>query len=276
MPRRVSNHIRNNVVGYVALFFAISGGAAWAVHPGGANTISSGDIINGEVKSLDVGDGEVKNADLAADSVGSGKIADRQVKNVDLSIGASSSNTIADGGVQGIDVKNATLTGTNIAADSIEGADINESSLGQVPNADQLDGIDSSGFLRGSGQAVGGFRTVQENLQLDVIGPGDTGDSFSISYLCPQDSNTDGWVQFFNWENTTVKLFADNGSIGPSFIGDLGFQTERLEPAAASGEHITFQARYPDGRIVTVEAFSHHNPASDNCYAQAQAVVTKP
>jgi hypothetical protein len=81
------------------------------------------------VKSLDVGDGEVKNNDLAADSVGSGKIADRQVKNADLSIGASSSNTIADGGVQGVDVKNETLTGTQIVDDSLTGQDISESSL---------------------------------------------------------------------------------------------------------------------------------------------------
>jgi hypothetical protein len=102
---RVRNHIRSNVVGYVALFFAISGGAAWAVHPGGANTISSADIINGEVK----------NNDLAADSVGSGKIADGQVKNADLGIGASSSNTIADGGVRTVDVANDAITADKLA-----------------------------------------------------------------------------------------------------------------------------------------------------------------
>ena len=114
MQNRIRDHVRSNVVGYVALFFALTGGVAWATHPGGANTISSGDIINGEVKSADVGDGEVKNNDLGVDSVGSGKIADRQVKNADLSIGASSSNTIADGGIQGVDVKNDTLTGTQV------------------------------------------------------------------------------------------------------------------------------------------------------------------
>jgi hypothetical protein len=51
---RVRAHLRNNVVGYVALFFALSGGAAWATHPGGANTISTGDIIDGEVRQPDI------------------------------------------------------------------------------------------------------------------------------------------------------------------------------------------------------------------------------
>jgi hypothetical protein len=111
MQNRVTEHIRSNVVGYLALFFALTGGVAWATHPGGANTISSTDIINGEVR----------NADLGADAVASGKIDDRQVKNADLSIGASSSNTIADGGIQGVDVKNGTLTGAQIDESSVNG-----------------------------------------------------------------------------------------------------------------------------------------------------------
>jgi hypothetical protein len=99
-----SDWIRGNVLGLAAIFLALSG-TAYATHPGGANTISSTDIINGEVR----------NDDLAANAVGSGKIADRQVKNADLSIGASSSNTIADGGIQGVDVRNETLTTEKLA-----------------------------------------------------------------------------------------------------------------------------------------------------------------
>ena len=78
-----------------------------------------------------------------------------QVKNADLGLGASSSNTIADGGIQGVDVKNDTLTG----------AQIDESGLGTVPNADRLDGLDSSALLQGGGLAAGGFATVPEALR---------------------------------------------------------------------------------------------------------------
>jgi len=109
-----SDWIRGNVLGLAAIFLALSG-TAYATHPGGANTISTGDIINGEVRSGDIGDGEVRAAEVAPDSLGSNKIADGSVKNADLSTGASSSNTIADGGIQGVDVRNETLGGEKLA-----------------------------------------------------------------------------------------------------------------------------------------------------------------
>jgi trimeric autotransporter adhesin len=130
-----NNHIRSNVIGHVAFFLALTGGVAWANHPGGADTISSGDIINNEVRSVDLANGEVKTDDLAANSVGSNKIADQSVKNADLSIGASSSNTIADGGIQGVDVKNDTLTGTQI----------DEATLSGVPSTNAWSLIGNSG-----------------------------------------------------------------------------------------------------------------------------------
>jgi trimeric autotransporter adhesin len=124
-----------HLVSAVALFVAL-GGTALATHPGGANTISTGDIIDGQVKSLDVGNGEVKGEDLAANSVGDSKIADRSVKNADLGIGASSSNTIADGGIQGIDVKNGTLTIPKLSFDPATQAELDElaSSDADPPN----------------------------------------------------------------------------------------------------------------------------------------------
>lgn len=128
MSNRIRNHIRSNVWGIVALYVAL-GGTAIASHPGGQNTISSGDIINGEVRTGDIGDGEVKGADVAPDSLGSAKIAARSVKNADLGLGASASNTIADGGVQSIDVKNGDLTGADVKADSLTGDEIDEDTL---------------------------------------------------------------------------------------------------------------------------------------------------
>jgi hypothetical protein len=68
----ISNHIRNNIVGYVALFFALSTGAAVALP--GSDTVFSDDIVNGEVKQQDVatnaiGSKEVANASLNADDI---------------------------------------------------------------------------------------------------------------------------------------------------------------------------------------------------------------
>jgi hypothetical protein len=116
MLRSMAGYFRRNVVGFLALFVAL-GGTAYAV-----NTVGSSDIIDGQVKSVDVGDNEINSAD----------VKDQSLSTFDV-------HTFL-----GVDVVDNTLTGD----------DIQESSLGQVPsaaNSGQLDGIDSTGFVRGGG-----------------------------------------------------------------------------------------------------------------------------
>src|SRR3954451_23653124 len=98
MQHTIANHIRSNIVGYIALFLFAMGGSAYALDGPlpGQNQVGSEDIINGEVKTGDIGTSEVKANNVAPDSLGGGKIVDRSVKNADLGLGASSSNTIAD------------------------------------------------------------------------------------------------------------------------------------------------------------------------------------
>ena len=122
MHKRISKHIRSNVVGYLALFFALSGGVAWATHPGGANTISSADIINNEIQSADIRDANLTTVDIRANAVTTGKILDGEVRTGD------------------------------VLNDSLTGSDIAESTLGKVGDADTLDGTDSSGFVSGPGR----------------------------------------------------------------------------------------------------------------------------
>ena len=113
MPNKLSSHLRSNVVGYLALFVALSG-SAYAVNGplAGRNTEGSADIINNEVRS----------ADLLTD------------------------------GVQSTDVLDETLSGQDLGNGSITGSDIDESTLGTVPsaqtanNAAQLGGIGPSGY----------------------------------------------------------------------------------------------------------------------------------
>jgi hypothetical protein len=51
------------------------------------------------------------------------------------------------GGLQAADLRPGSVGTSEVAANSLNGGDINESLLGIVPNAGQLDGIDSTGFL---------------------------------------------------------------------------------------------------------------------------------
>jgi len=77
------------IVALIALFVAL-GGTAYA-----AATIGSGQIIDELSKSQDIKNGEVKNADLGTDAVGSGKISDGQVKAADIANGAVTSDKLA-------------------------------------------------------------------------------------------------------------------------------------------------------------------------------------
>jgi hypothetical protein len=82
----------NNALGLIALYVAL-GGVAVATH-GDPNSISSEDIINGEVKSPDVGNDQIRSIDIRDD-------------------------TSVGGGLGGVD----------IAADALTGADVDESTL---------------------------------------------------------------------------------------------------------------------------------------------------
>lgn len=110
--KAISAHIRNNVVGYVALFFSLGGGAAWATHST-TPTIDSFDIINGQVRSLDVGNGQVRSVDVADDSTANALI--------------------------GTDVAADSLTGADISG--LTGADIDEKSLVAVNAATVAGGL---------------------------------------------------------------------------------------------------------------------------------------
>ena len=144
--------VRAQWAGLLALFLVIAGGTAYA-----ANTVGSADIINGEVKTQDIGDSEVRAADVAPDSLGSAKIADRSVKNADLSLGASSSNTIADNGVRSVDVFDNTLTA----------ADLGTGSVGTNEIADQtVTGTD----LAGTGEGDNGFSGDEEIIDATISG----------------------------------------------------------------------------------------------------------
>jgi hypothetical protein len=137
MSARIRNHVRGNVVGYVALFLVVTGGTAQALN--GSNTVFSDDIVSGAVRTSDLHLNAVTATKISPNSIRGGRVADNSLTGADVS----------------------QLTGADVTDDSLAGADIDESSLGTVPaannagtavqantatNASFLDGIDSSGF----------------------------------------------------------------------------------------------------------------------------------
>ena len=126
----IRNHIRSNLVGYVAVFLALGGTAAALP---GSNTVFSDDITNGEVKAPDV----------ANNAINTTKIAAGQVRNPDLATGAVNGPKVANLSLTGADVANDSLdtwkvtglNGSDVADDSLTGADVAEGTLSQVPAA---------------------------------------------------------------------------------------------------------------------------------------------
>jgi hypothetical protein len=120
MHERFSNHIRGNVVGYVALFVVLSGTAHAVDGPlAGQNTVGSADIIDQEVKTADIGNGEVKKEEIATEAVKTEEIGNAAVTSADVL-----DNSLTSG-----DVNFDSLTGADVAFDSLKGGDIDESSL---------------------------------------------------------------------------------------------------------------------------------------------------
>jgi hypothetical protein len=122
MSAKLRTHIRSNIIGYVALFFALSTGSAVALS--GSNTVFTDDITDNQVYSADV-----------------------------------RNDTLSGGGLAAADLKPGSVGTSEVVNNSLTGADVSEPSLGQVPsasNADTLDGVDSTGFLStAGGQVVG-------------------------------------------------------------------------------------------------------------------------
>jgi hypothetical protein len=93
-----------NVVATMCLVLILGGGAAYA-----ANTVFSSDIVNGEVRTLDLANRAVTNAKLADGSVDTDTVADDSLGSRDLRNNAA---------VQSPDVRNESLSGTDIADQS--------------------------------------------------------------------------------------------------------------------------------------------------------------
>lgn len=155
MSDRIRATIRNQWAGLIALFLVLSGGTALATHPGGDNTIDSGDIINGQVRAADIGgnqvrsvnvrddtlgDGGLQPVDLAAQSVGRSELDPLTFASPDISRDTpTSAFEVSDNAIQRTEVSDGTLTGADVAPDSLLGSDVREQTLTLLDGHDSFD-----------------------------------------------------------------------------------------------------------------------------------------
>ncbi len=99
MTRKFFAHLRQQWLGAMALFLVLAGGVAY-----GANTVFSSDIVNGEVKTVDL-------ADQAVTTI---KIKNNEVRGADVA-----DDTLSGGGLTAVDLAPNSAGGSEIRFDSV-------------------------------------------------------------------------------------------------------------------------------------------------------------
>ena len=169
MSRRIGEHIRSNVIGYLALFASLTLGTAWALE-------------KNSVGSKQLKPSAVKNSDLAANAVTGSKVADGSLGSEDFGGGelpAGQRGATGPQGVQGAAGAQGAVGATGPeGATGVNGQNGSPDTAAQVLaklltvdgtgsglDADTLDGLQGSGFVQdaetslcsGSSDLVGSF-----------------------------------------------------------------------------------------------------------------------
>jgi hypothetical protein len=240
---KLSEHLRNNVIGYLALFCFAVAGTADALP--GRETVNSGDIINGQVKRPDLRAGAVTSAKVADQSLDALDIADTNtLGGAEISEGALTAGGDLNGSLAGAQIDAGAIGTTEVAANSLTGSDINESTLSVAGMGCQ------PGKLRGYALIHGG--------------PG-MPSTFTASTQWVSDT--------FNCSGGAVRVRRDGtGNYGVIFDGisaDLAFATIQDIPFGVQCED-NFAAALPS-QVTTVRSFDDDGDTQD-CWV-AVAVI---
>lgn len=194
----------------------------------------------------------------AAATIGSADVVDDSLRSIDIS-----NDTTAGGG----------LTGADIRPDALTGADIQEQSLATVRNADKLDGLDSSAFVQGRGAVEEGAAAIGAGNGFAQIVLATADPAIVVAYNCPADLTQNGVLVFANNSSDLANVFSDNGGTSPEYRQVPGIGGRWDQFAAATGEHVTFQIQIGGPKIMTIEVFSVHRAASNDCHVAALATT---
>ena len=138
------------IVAMVALFVAL-GPSAYATHL----VVNGSDVTDGSLTGDDVRGRAATSSTIAVNGGLTGHDISGQQGN------SARGQPFVAGSLTGWDVADSSLGGPDIADGTIRGPDVLESTLAKVPDADRLDGMDSSAFL--------GVRGAYRRFELGIL-----------------------------------------------------------------------------------------------------------
>ena len=124
---RVGEHLRANVVGYVAVFIALSG-TAFAVEKIGSKEIAKNAVKAKHIKDGQVSSAEVADNGLTGTDINEGTLQFPPVPN-QLTDGSVTTPKLADGAVTEAKLADDAVTSAKVGPDALGAADINEADL---------------------------------------------------------------------------------------------------------------------------------------------------
>lgn len=148
-------------------------------------------------------------------------------------------------------------------------------------NADKLDGLDSTGFIKaGPCAPIASCKGSNAGGAIGIL-PGNTGTIalvpglFSVSYACPSDLTQPGVITYVNTSSATENVFADDGGSDPVYQQLAAAGTSPLA-ATAAGDAFVWQMQHPTAGLATIHAATVNRISGNDCHFQVQAVVTRP
>jgi hypothetical protein len=199
------------------------------------------------------------------------------------SIVVSSNSQVASGTISGhnppsgdrANVIPRSIDAPDVKINALGGRQIDEAALGKVPNADALDGIDSSGFIKGSGRILPIDTSADANGDATLF---DLPGFVEVDGICG-DTATAGNAGIRTYDQA-VDVLSDNGGANAnlSHLSANSSNGSSLWSMSPGGDSLTLSLEASGGKVATafIYEYTFHSIFlhEDICKYQGHVIVS--